>query len=92
VLDDLYNMAKFMGTDSLWNSQIDQLYVTTGNEINLVPKIGNGLVLFGTTDDMQEKFVKLRAFYKHAVSVGTLNVYQTINLKFKNQVVCTKKL
>lgn len=92
ILDDLYNMAKFMGSDSLWNAQIDQLYVTTNNEINLVPKIGNSLVLFGTTDDMQEKFVKLRAFYKHAVSAGTLNVYQTINLKFKNQVVCTKKL
>jgi cell division protein FtsQ len=92
VLDDLYNMAMFMGGDSLWSAQIDQLYVLPGNEINMVPKIGNGLIAFGTTDDMQEKFVKLRAFYKHAVNAGTLNAYQTINLKFKNQVVCTKKL
>jgi cell division protein FtsQ len=92
VLDDLYNMAKFIGTDSLWNAQIDQLYVTKGNEISMVPKIGNGLIVFGTTDDMNNKFVKLRAFYKHAVNVGTLNAYQTINLKFKNQVVCSKKL
>jgi cell division protein FtsQ len=92
VLDDLYNMAKHISADSLWSAQIDQLHVLKGNEINLVPKIGNGLILFGTTDDMDNKFAKLRTFYKHAVATNSLNAYQTINLKFNNQVVCTKKL
>jgi len=92
VIDDLYRMVQFIKADSLWNAQIDQLYVLPGDEIQLVPKIGDNIIAFGTAENMEEKFSKLRSFYKHAVAQGTLNAYQTINLKYKNQVVCTKKL
>lgn len=91
VIDDLYHMALYMQKDSLWNAQIDQLNVLPHNELALVPKIGNGTIAFGPVTDMEEKFGKLRAFYKHAIAAGTFNGYQTINLKYKNQVVCTKK-
>ena len=91
ILDDLYRMVKYIKQDSLWSAQIEQLYVLPTNEIQLVPKIGNGTIAFGEPTDMEEKFDKLRAFYKHAIAQGTFNGYQTINLKYKNQVVCTKK-
>lgn len=92
VLDDLFHMVQYIKTDSLWNAQIDQLYVLPGNELQLVPKIGDNIITFGTAEDIDEKFNKLRSFYTHTVAQGTLNAYQNINLKFKNQVVCTKKL
>jgi len=36
------------------------------------------------------KFKKLKAFYNTTFADQTINNYRTINLKYHNQVVCTK--
>jgi len=70
---------------------IEQLYINKKSEFELIPKIGNHTILFGDIKEMKDKFEKLIAFYKQGISKSGWNKYKTINLKFKNQVVCTKK-
>jgi cell division protein FtsQ len=42
---------------------------------------------------MVEKFEKLHTFYLQGLNTtGSWNKYSVINLKFKNQIVCTKKI
>jgi cell division protein FtsQ len=47
--------------------------------------------VFGTGDDIEIKFEKLMLFYKEGLSRVGWDKYSTINLKYKNQIVCTKK-
>jgi cell division protein FtsQ len=45
---------------------------------------------FGKTINMERKFSNYKAFFQKAVSDSTINNYKMINLKFTQQVVCTK--
>ena len=60
--------------------------------MELYPAVGGHKIIFGTTEDMEEKFEKLKVFYKEGLSsIDSWTNYSVINLKYKNQVVCIKK-
>ncbi|TAL58812.1 MAG: cell division protein FtsQ [Bacteroidetes bacterium] len=90
MLDDLYMMAKFILADEFWSAHVEQLYVNMLGEIELVPKVGNHTILFGGSDEIAEKFWKLKTFYKEGLNYTGWDNYDTLNLKFNNQVVCSK--
>ena len=52
---------------------------------------GNYKVIFGKLKDIDIKFKKLMAFYNKALVDKTIKKYKTINVKYHNQVVCTKQ-
>jgi cell division protein FtsQ len=92
VLDDIYNISTFIAKDSVLASLIHQINVTPDKEIELYPSIGNHKIIFGEAKDFQEKFDKLKLFYTDGLNkTDDWNKYSTINIKYKNQVVCTKK-
>lgn len=51
---------------------------------------GTYTIVFGKLKDVRLKFLKLKAFYNKAYRDKTIQNYKTINLKYHNQVVCTK--
>ncbi len=61
----------------------------TGNMV-LKNRNFNYLIDFGKTINMERKFSNYKAFFQKAVSDSTINKYKMINLKFTQQVVCTK--
>jgi cell division protein FtsQ len=92
VLDDIYEVADFIRNDSLLNSLVAQIYINSDREIELYPVVGDQKIIFGTSEDIGEKFEKLQIFYKEGLnSINDWNKYSVINLKYKDQVVCTKK-
>lgn len=92
VLDDIYKLSKEIYSDSLLCNMIHQIYVTPKKEFILTPIIGGHSIMLGGTDDLELKLNKLRLFYKQGLNkTDSWNKYSTINLKYKNLVVCTKK-
>jgi cell division protein FtsQ len=86
-------MAKYINADDFWRSQIHQIYVNDNDDMEIVPLVGDQRIIFGDTTSMEEKFKKLLTFYQEGLNTtGWWNKYSTINLKFKNQIVCTKKI
>lgn len=93
MLGKLYVMAKYINASKFWNAQIQQIYINNNKELELVPMVGDQKIIFGDTTDMEDKFNKLHTFYLQGLNVtGWWNKYSTINLKYKNQIVCTKKI
>ena len=78
----------FINKDELWKAQIAQLAVSEENELTLWPQITKQLILFGPVDEIEEKFKKLKLFYKEVLPKKGWNTYSSINLKYKNQIVC----
>ena len=91
VIYDLFILADFIHNNELWRAQFAQIYVNSKYEFELIPQVGAHVIYFGDISDYQEKFRKLEAMYFHGFSNTGWNQYHTINLKFKNQVVCTKR-
>ena len=90
LLEQLFEVAMFTGSDELWSAQFVQFYVNEEGDIELIPRVGNHRIILGDTQNMKEKFDKLLLFYQKGMKASEWNKYNTINLKFAGQVVCTK--
>ncbi|WP_421920627.1 cell division protein FtsQ/DivIB [Marinifilum sp.] len=91
IKEELFDLVKFITNDEFWRSQITQIHVTSGKEYILVPRVGAHKIELGRVDHYQKKFKKLYALYTNGFSKTGWNKYKRINLKYENQVVCTKK-
>ncbi len=93
VLDELYAIATYINADKFWKAQVQQIYINSDRDMEIVPMVGNQKIIFGDTSAMDEKFKKLLIFYEQGLNTtGWWDKYSVINLKFKNQIVCTKKI
>ncbi len=90
----LLNFVVLVEKDDFWRSEIVQIVVAKGPggapEIELVPRTGSHTVIFGSPDDAEEKLAKLLTFYRCGLRNIGWEAYRTINVKYKEQVVCTK--
>lgn len=90
VMNNLYKLSTFIVKDRFLRAQIEQIYVDANREFTLIPRVGNHLILFGDAENIAQKFEKLLVFYRMGLNRTGWNKYSVINLKFSNQVVCSK--
>lgn len=91
AMTELYKFALFLQKNDFWNSQIEQIYIYPDQDVELIPRVGNHRILIGSLDGFEEKLNNLQLFYKQAIPKIGWDKYSVINLKYKNQIVCTKK-
>ena len=84
-------VAKYIHQNEFWNAQIMQLHINENKEIELIPRVGNHIILLGSEEEMEAKFEKMMLFYQKGVQQTGWNQYSIINLKYKNQLVCVKR-
>ena len=89
--EKLLPMINFIRKDKFWSSQVQQVNVDKNNEIEIVPLIGDQLIEFGDPENFEEKFRNLKALYEQGFSKTGWQNYRKISVKYKNQVVCTKR-
>jgi len=91
LLDDIYALANYIYNDSVLNPLIEQIYVNEEENFELVPKIGDFIIILGDTSQMENKFSRLKAFYLKVLSKDSWDAFSKINLMYNKQIVCTKK-
>ncbi len=87
----LWYLSTKIKNDPFMAAQTDQIFVNEKFEFEIVPRVGGQLIIIGNIEQLDKKFTKLKALYSESFSHIGWNKYAIINLKFKNQVVCTKK-
>ena len=87
----LLPLITYIQKDPFLNAQIDQIHVGANGQLTMVPRIGDQLIYFGSPEDFQVKFRNLKALYKEGFKNGGWTRYKSINLSYKNQVICLKK-
>jgi cell division protein FtsQ len=90
ILDDVLSLLNYINKSEFWKAQIEQVYVNSDREFELIPKVGNHTILFGDTTQIEGKFKKLEVFYREGLNTDGWNDYKTINVKFKNQIICKR--
>jgi cell division protein FtsQ len=91
ILKDIYQIVSYINDDKFWSAQIDQIYVDSNDEIDLIPRVGNQLVHLGTSENFEGKLRNLAAFYDKVLPEVGWSRYSVINLEFKDQIVCKKR-
>ncbi|MCF6342890.1 MAG: hypothetical protein L3J31_08815 [Bacteroidales bacterium] len=91
ILNELFTLAALIRRDNFLQAQINQVYVNSKGEFDLIPQLGNQLIRLGSMENAKTKLDKLVVFYKKALPKAGWDTYKTIDLEYNNQVVCTKK-
>jgi cell division protein FtsQ len=89
--NELYDFAMFLRNNSSWDAWFEQIVVKKDNEVELIPRAGDFRIIIGNLDDYPSKLNKFVRFVEGGLDVVGWNRYSEINLKYDNQVVCTRK-
>ncbi len=90
ALSELFLIATYLKENQFWSALIEQIQITRNNEIEIIPNVGNHTVLLGSVENLELKLEKLLLFYRQGLNKVGWYKYKKINLKYKDQIVCTK--
>ena len=89
LLRGIKQMSLFIQKDSFLMAMIDQVNIIGQNQYELIPKMGDQIVLFGDEKNMEKKFEKFKIFYKKIVPQYGWRKYSKIKLDYENQIVAS---
>lgn len=93
-LDEIYRISNYVCNDPFLRAQIGQVHRDKWGSYTLIPLVGEHEIIFGSANsdkEVEEKMEKLKIFYREGLPYAGWSTYETINLKYKDQIVCRKK-
>lgn len=85
---NLMRMIGYINGDKFWKAMVSQLEIDKRGNIYMYTQVGKQKVEFGPPEDLDDKFKRLRIFYSKILPTKGWNSYETVSVKFKNQIVC----
>lgn len=89
--EELLRVVRAIDRSAFWKAQVEQIDVTKDGQIQLVPRVGDHLLILGTADDVENKLERLMNFYENGLDNVGWNKYRSISVAYENQVVCKKR-
>ena len=86
----LHKLVNYIRTDSFLTALAGQLKVNKDREFQIIPRVGEQTIIFGKAEHLEKRFSKLKAFYRKVLPDKGWYIYDTINLKFRKQIVAKK--
>lgn len=86
----LTTFIKMILADDFLSKEVVGVEKKQADQYELSVRSGDYRIILGSLDEVAIKFKKMKAFYNKAYVDKTIQQYKTINLKFHNQVVCSK--
>ncbi|MFT3884891.1 MAG: hypothetical protein QM724_05510 [Flavobacteriales bacterium] len=88
---DIFAMARTITADPLWNALFEQAVVDVNGDMELIPRVGVQRVRIGDGTGLERRLTKLRTFYAQGIPQADWRRYSAIDLRFDDQIVCTKR-
>lgn len=80
-------LLRFIQEDPFWNSQIAEVEILQNGKILLYPQVTRQIVEFGKPEKIEDRFLKLKVFYKKILPKQGWNKYARVNLEYETQIV-----
>ena len=68
LLKQIKTLSQFLVADSFWMAQIEQVDINAEGKFEMIPNIGEHVILFGDANDLEKKFHRLYVFYNEVLS------------------------
>lgn len=88
---NLFEMVKYIRQDAFLSSLIQQIHLFPDHTMEIIPRVGDHRIFFGYADQQEWKLEKLKAFYRQGLPSVGWNQYESIDLRYSNQVVAKRK-
>jgi cell division protein FtsQ len=83
----IMQMIEFINKDAFWRAQASQLDINSKGKVFIIPQVTSQVVEFGFPTDIEEKFTKLKVFYKKILPQMGWTKYTRVSLEFDGQIV-----
>ena len=91
LLRQIIQMSAFLRADPFWMAQVAQVDINIKREFEIIPTVGNHLIVFGKGDEIEKKFRKLRLFYEQVSAKAGFDKYSVINIQYNGQVIGVRR-
>ena len=88
--EKLFDLADFINHDQFFSALVQEIHIDNSKKLEIIPRLGEHRIFLGDADDFEWKLAKLKVFYEKALPNLGWSKYSSIDLSFKNQVVCKK--
>ena len=89
--NELLQVVRALDCSEFWKAQVEQINVTKDRQIELVPRVGDHLLILGTADNVESKLERLMNFYEKGLDNVGWNKYRSISVAYEGQVVCKQR-
>lgn len=86
--EELFDFVEWLEDDAFWSAQVAQINILGPNQIELIPRVGSGVILLGSLQEYEKKLKKLKLLYQEGFAKIGWKEYKEIDLRFKGQIVC----
>jgi len=91
LLKNIKELSAYLMKDEFWMAQVTQIDITAAREFEIIPTIGNHVIEFGDTENIEDKFARLMVFYRQVLSKTGMEKYERIKVQYDKQIIGVKK-
>lgn len=91
AVEQLLPFVLYVEDNDFWKAQIQQIYVEEDGDVLLSPLVGGHIIELGDLNNYRWKLHVMNAFYKQVLANNNWDKYETVSLKYNNQVVAKKR-
>jgi len=89
-INGVLGMMSWLAKSRTWKDSIVQVAVSSGGDLILVPRIGKEKIVFGSPDNVADKFSRIEKYYEYIRPSVPEGYYSSVNVKYDGQIICRK--
>lgn len=91
IMKRITGLAAVISKDPFWMAQVEQININPDGSFEMITQLGDQRVSLGTGSNWDAMLAKLRKLYQHLGAEHGWTKYESIDLQFKDQVVCVRR-
>ena len=88
-IHEFLSFFDYIDKDDFLRKQVAEVHVKEDGDITIFPQVTKQIIEFGEPIRIVDKFERLKIFYKKVLPEKGWNHYDRVNLKYKNQIICS---
>ena len=86
----IFVLGNFLKKDSFARALTGQIIIMPNNDFEIIPRLGNFQIVLGDASDLENKFLRLKSFYRVTLPEKGWDTYKQIILKYRNQIIANR--
>ena len=88
VDSSFYHLLSVIDSDEFFNKLVSEIILKEDGQIWIRPQVSRQMIIWGLPTNTESKYEKLKKLYQEILPSKGWNRYGTINLSFKDQIIC----
>lgn len=90
-LDGIISLVEYIRGKEFWKDGLSKIQSAEDGTLTLYPKEGKEKFLFGSPEDIPQKFERMERYYCYIVPAREKDYYKSVDVRFAGQIVCREK-